>query len=56
MPKKLGKTKNNKKPAKSKKHTKKKMIEEVKLLEQGHVPDTSKIGSGFKGKNKIIIS
>ena len=55
MPKKVGKTKIGKKSAKSKKHSKK-MIDEVRLLEQGHVPPESKIGSEFKGKNKIIIS
>ncbi|MCX6819584.1 MAG: hypothetical protein NT129_06330 [Candidatus Aenigmarchaeota archaeon] len=55
MPKRLRKTKIGKKPAKIRKKPKK-MVDEVKLLEKGHVPDTSKIGSGFKGKNKIIIS
>ena len=40
----------------SKKHLKKNTLDELKLLESGHVPGKSKIGSEFKGKNKIIIS
>jgi len=40
----------------SKKHLKREVLDELKLLESGHVPDQSKIGSDFKGKNKIIIS
>lgn len=31
-------------------------LEELKLLQQGHVPVETKFGSVFKGKNKIIIS
>ena len=33
-----------------------KVLEEMKLLQQGHVPQESKIGEKFKGKNKVIIS
>ena len=40
----------------SRKHLKKEKIDELKLLEGGHVPTKSKIGSEFKGKNRIIIS
>lgn len=29
---------------------------EIKMLEQGHVPEETKFGSGFKGKNKIIVT
>ncbi|MBI4896099.1 MAG: hypothetical protein HY832_00955 [Candidatus Aenigmarchaeota archaeon] len=38
----------------SKSHTD--ALEEMKMLEKGYVPQESKLGSGFKGKNKIIIS
>ena len=38
----------------SKKHLQ--LLEELKMLEEGHVPQESKIGERFKGKNKIIIS
>jgi len=31
-------------------------MQEIKLLEEGHVPSESKIGFEFKGKNRIIIS
>lgn len=31
-------------------------MQELKMLEQGRIPEVSKIGSEFKGKNKIIIS
>ena len=31
-------------------------MKEMRLLEEGNVPSESKIGSGFKGKNRIIIS
>ena len=30
--------------------------QDIELLRQGHVPEESKIGEGFKGKNKIIVS
>jgi len=33
-----------------------KVLEEMKLLQQGHIPQESKIGEKFKGKNKVIIS
>lgn len=29
---------------------------EIKLLQSGKLPDMSKAGSGFKGKNKVIIT
>ncbi len=29
---------------------------ELKMLEEGHVPVETKLGSEFKGKNKIIVS
>ncbi|MBI5347403.1 MAG: hypothetical protein HZB66_02240 [Candidatus Aenigmarchaeota archaeon] len=29
---------------------------DIALLRQGHIPEMSKIGQNFKGKNKIIIS
>jgi hypothetical protein len=31
-------------------------LEELKMLQQGKVPEMNKIGSEFKGKNRIIIS
>ena len=31
-------------------------MKEMQLLEEGNVPSESKIGSNFKGKNRIIIS
>lgn len=40
----------------SRKHLKRESMNELRLLEQGHVPEKNKIGSAFKGKNKIIIS
>jgi hypothetical protein len=42
--------------AHAKKHLKKESLDELVLLEKGHVPKKNKIGSEFKGKNKIIIS
>lgn len=33
-----------------------KTLEELKLLQQGHVPTETKFGAVFKGKNKVIIS
>ena len=51
--KKKGKKKEKKKKAKGPR----KMAErEIRLLEQGYVPKKTKIGSEFKGKNKIIIA
>ncbi|MBI2579513.1 MAG: hypothetical protein HYW27_01290 [Candidatus Aenigmarchaeota archaeon] len=35
-------------------HTQK--MKEMSLLEEGNVPSETKIGSGFKGKNRVIIS
>ena len=31
-------------------------VPEVKLLEKGHVPAETKMGTEFKGKNKIVVS
>ncbi|HLC77174.1 MAG TPA: hypothetical protein VJH04_03130 [archaeon] len=31
-------------------------LREIKMLQHGHIPDETKMGAGFKGKNKIIIS
>ncbi|GEM_PF-3237736 len=31
-------------------------VPEVKLLEKGHVPTETKMGTEFKGKNKIWVS
>ena len=39
-----------------KKHLKKEVLDEFVLLKKGHVPKKSKLGSEFKGKNKIVIS
>ncbi len=56
MPKKRKKTR-KKKSKKRKSQGPKRMAEkEIKLLEQGYVPKKTKIGSGFKGKNKIIVA
>ena len=38
------------------KHLEKEVLDELVLLEKGHIPKKSKVGSDFKGKNKIIIS
>ncbi len=40
----------------SRKHFKKEALDEIKLLEKGCIPSKSKIGSGFKGKNRVIIT
>jgi len=37
-------------------HKTKMAIEELRLLEQGYVPDETKLGMPFKGKNRIIVS
>lgn len=29
---------------------------EIKMLEQGHTPEETKLGSEFKGKNRVIVS
>ena len=39
----------------SKKHLRRELLDEIKLLEKGHIPNKTKIGSEFKGKNKIIL-
>lgn len=31
-------------------------MNEFKLLKEGHIPGMTKIGSEFKGKNKVIIT
>ena len=31
-------------------------MKEMKMLEKGYVPEHSKIGQEFKGKNKIVIA
>lgn len=38
----------------SKKHTA--TLAEIKLLQQGHMPVETKMGSEFRGKNKIIVA
>ena len=34
----------------------KKHVKEIRLLEQGYQPEKNKIGSEFKGKNRVIIA
>ncbi len=34
----------------------KKPVKEIRLLEQGFMPEKNKIGSDFKGKNRVIIA
>ena len=31
-------------------------LHEIKMLQQGHIPDETKMGVTFKGKNRVIIS
>lgn len=31
-------------------------LHEIKMLQQGHIPDETKMGVTFRGKNKVIIS
>jgi hypothetical protein len=31
-------------------------LRELQMLEEGLIPDETKFGAGFKGKNKIIVS
>ncbi len=31
-------------------------MQEMKMLQQGHIPDETKMGVTFRGKNKIIVS
>ena len=31
-------------------------VPEVKLLEKGHVPNETKMGTEFKGKNKVLVT
>ena len=33
-----------------------KAAKEIKMLQSGKLPDMSKAGTGFKGKNKVIIT
>jgi hypothetical protein len=33
-----------------------KTLAELKQLQEGKIPDETKLGSAYKGKNKIIIS
>jgi len=37
-------------------HSTKIAFVELQLLEKGHVPEESKLGEPFRGKNKIIIA
>jgi hypothetical protein len=41
-----------------KKHSKSHLstLKEMKMLQSGQIPDETKEGRGFKGKNKIIVS
>jgi hypothetical protein len=41
-----------------KQHTRKHMValQDIKLLKEGYVPKETKVGSKFKGKNRVIIS
>lgn len=43
-------------PTKRKKRNVKQGMEDIKLLIRGYRPRKTKIGSDFKGKNKIIIA
>lgn len=42
----------------AKMHTRKHMValKEINLLKEGFVPQETKVGTKFKGKNKIIVS
>ncbi|MEK6888021.1 MAG: hypothetical protein AABX14_03695 [Candidatus Aenigmatarchaeota archaeon] len=31
-------------------------LREMKMLQSGHIPDETKLGAAFRGKNKIIVS
>lgn len=31
-------------------------MHEMKMLQSGHIPDETKLGAAFRGKNKIIVS
>lgn len=37
-------------------HNRKPALREIRLLEQGFIPEESKLGMPFKGKNKVIIA
>jgi len=37
-------------------HKRKPALREIRLLEQGFVPDESKLGTKFRGRNKVIIA
>ena len=41
-----------------KKHSKSHLntLKEMKMLQKGQIPDETKEGRGFKGKNKIIVT
>ncbi|MCD6092419.1 MAG: hypothetical protein J7J38_00165 [Candidatus Aenigmarchaeota archaeon] len=43
------------KKIKEKQKAVKKAARDIKLLEKGFVPKRTKIGTSFKGKNKIIV-
>lgn len=38
----------------SKRHTE--TLAEIRLLQQGHLPEETKHGNAFRGKNRVIIS
>lgn len=40
----------------SQKHLKSEALNDIKLLQKGAIPKKSKIGSGFKGRNKVVIT
>ena len=31
-------------------------MQEMRMLQSGHIPDETKLGSAFRGKNRIIVS
>ncbi|MEM7819674.1 MAG: hypothetical protein QXD48_02490 [Candidatus Aenigmatarchaeota archaeon] len=31
-------------------------LKELKMLQEGYVPEETKLGFGFKGKNRIIVT
>ena len=37
-------------------HMSKVALEEIKLLEQGFIPEETKLGTKFKGKNRVVIA
>lgn len=32
------------------------VLKEIRLLQEGHVPQETKLGTAFRGKNKVIVS